>query len=44
MKIISFKEAINAFNNQNYQLVHDYVKEGNQSLEFNFNQLVSVEF
>jgi len=43
METISFQEAINAFNNQNYQLVANYVEQGNPPLEFNGDQLIEVE-
>jgi len=43
MRTITFQEAINAFNDKNYQLVADYVEQGNPPLEFNGDQLIEVE-
>lgn len=41
--MISFQQAINAYKDGNYQLVADYVEEGNPPLQFNGDELIEIE-
>lgn len=43
MKLITFQEAVNAFKTGNYQLVANYVDQGNPLLQFNGDELIEVE-
>lgn len=43
MKTISFQEAVRAYKEGNYQIVTDYIEQGNPLLQFNGDDLIEVE-
>jgi hypothetical protein len=43
MTTISFQEAVRAYKDGDYQIVTDYIEQGNPLLQFNGDDLIEVE-